>query len=111
MSAANPLRGEVALELGGRSHVLRPSFAALLAIESEVAPLLVLAQEAAEGRVRVEAMATVFHHCLYLEDGAARPTVGEIGEVILADGLMPSLKAYRALIENVLMGPAPDRDG
>ncbi len=105
MSAANPLRGEVEIDLGGRTHVLRPTFAALLAIENEAAPLLVLAQEAAEGRVRLEAMATVFHHCLCVEDAVARPTVAEIGETLLAHGLMPALRAYRALLEAVLVGP------
>ncbi len=105
MSAANPLRGEVEIDLGGCRYVLRPTFAALRAIETEAAPLLALAQEAAEGQVRLEAMAIVFHHCLCVAGGAARPTVAEIGEMILARGLMPALKAYRALLEAVLVGP------
>ena len=110
MSAANPLRGEVAIDLGGRRHVLRPTFAALRAIESEAAPLLALAQEAAEGQVRTETMALVFHHCLCVDQEAARPAVEEIGETILAQGLMPALKAYRALLEAVLIGPGEETE-
>lgn len=101
---ANPLRGEVAIMLGGRACVLRPSFAALVAIEDSLGPLLVLAQQAAEGRVALGDLATVIHHCLLPETGEARPSVAEIGELLLADGMLGALAAWRTLLERTLSG-------
>lgn len=106
MSAANPCRGEVTLRLGGVSHVLRPSFAVLVAAEAEIGPLLDLAQEASEGRVRLESMARLFHHCLVCESEASRPSVETIGERLVEDGMIEALKAYRALLESALGGVA-----
>ena len=48
---ANPLRGEAELRIGGVAHVLRPSFAALVAAESELGPLFALVERAADGRL------------------------------------------------------------
>jgi len=104
MSTANPVRGEVPVTLGGTAYILRPSFSALVAVESEVGPILELAQAAAQARVRVDTVATVFHHCLQLPEGAERPSPEAIGDWILADGMIAALKAYRTLLENVLGG-------
>ena len=50
MSAgANPWRGEVRLDLDGQVHILRPSFAALVAAEEELGPLFTLVERAAGG--------------------------------------------------------------
>lgn len=103
-AAANPHRGEVALGLGRCSGILRPSFNALAAVEAEHGPVLALAQEAAEGRVRIEAMAGVFHHCLLAEAGDERPSAEEIGAAILEAGMVEALKTYRSLLERILGG-------
>ena len=64
MPAANPLRGEATLIVGGRAHVLRPSFAALVAAEEELGSLFALVERAGEGRLLLSEMATLFWHCL-----------------------------------------------
>ena len=43
----NPVRGEAALDLGGETLALRPSFAALVAAEEELGPLFALVERAA----------------------------------------------------------------
>jgi len=106
MSTANPCRGEVTLELGGESHVLRPSFGALVAAEAELGPLLDLAQEASEGRVRLESMVRLFHHCLVCETEQHRLSPEAIGERLVKDGMIEALKTYRALLEAALGGSA-----
>lgn len=102
--AANALRGEVAIRLGGRERVLRPSFSALLAIEDSLRPILALAQEAAEGRVALGDLAIVIHHCLLIEPGETRPSVADIGDLLLADGMLGGLAAWRSLLERTLGG-------
>ena len=53
MSGANPHRGEVSLKLGEREVVLRPTFAALVAIERETGMgLLALVRKLAQGSVQ-----------------------------------------------------------
>ena len=56
-AAANHARGEAALDLGGRTIALRPSFAALVAAEEELGPLFELVERVTvlqEGRLLVE---------------------------------------------------------
>ncbi len=52
-------RGELAIELGGVKYNLRPSFAAIEAIEEKVAPLDALVTELHNGRVSVAHMAVM----------------------------------------------------
>ncbi len=106
----NPVRGEVTITLAGRRHVLRPSFAALAAAESEGKPILALVEEAAEGRTRLSDIAQLFHFCLALEGGEERPSPAELGEAILKTGLAEALTAYRRLLEVALGGAQDNRD-
>lgn len=101
---ANPLRGEVAIALGGRERVLRPSFTALVALEESLGPLLGLAQRTAEGRLALGDLATAIHHCLRVEPGETPPSVPEIGEMLLAEGMLGALAAWRTLLERTLGG-------
>lgn len=104
MTAANPWRGDIAIMIGRQNHVLRPSFAALALIESEIAPLLLLAQKAADGAVRIEDMAVVFRHCLHPFGAETHPDTAVIGEAIVSMGLAEAVGVYRRLLEAVLKG-------
>ena len=96
-------RGEAAFEAGGRALVVRPSFAALVAAESELGPLLALADRAAEGRLLLAEMAALIWHCLAERDGLARE---EIGEALVAQGVGAALPALRMILRQVLAGSA-----
>lgn len=100
---ANVVRGEAAFELGGRALVVRPSFAALVAAESELGPLLALADRAAEGRLLLAEMAALIWHCLAERDGLTRDAVGE---ALVAQGVGAALPALRAILRQVLAGSA-----
>ncbi|WP_281300802.1 MULTISPECIES: GTA-gp10 family protein [unclassified Iodidimonas] len=102
-------RGDVLLILGDRRVHLRPTFAALAAIEQARAPLMTLVHEASEGRPTLSDMALVFHHCWLLDKGDERPAIEAIGEMIVAAGLMAPLHSYRALLAAILGGHDADK--
>lgn len=107
MMRANPMRGDVALEIGGADWVLRPSFTALAGIERDVAPLLALARDAAEGRVRLGDMVAVFRQCMIPGQTAqAVPDAETLGAWILEVGMVAVMAPYRDLLQTVLAGIA-----
>lgn len=101
MSDANPHCGEVSLTLGGRSLTLRPSFAALVAIERDTGlGLLQLAYRLGCGAI--EQLPTI------IREGAraAGETIetAAIEAAIEAEGTLPALHAASALLANALGG-------
>ena len=101
MSAANPHRGEAELAIAGQSHVLRPSFSALVAAEEELGPLFALVERAAAGQLRLTEMAALFWHCLADREALSREALNQgIGEL----GLAACAKPLRALLAQILQG-------
>ena len=97
MSGANPARGEAIVA----GHVLRPSFANLVAAEEELGPLFALVERAAAGQLKLSEMVALFWHCLANRDGVLRE---EFGSVVLAEGLAAATPALRILLGQVLSG-------
>jgi hypothetical protein len=86
---ANQQRGEISLELGGKNYTLRPSFGALCEIEERLnisIPNLIIAFE--NGDLRIKSIATIIWGGMWAVDPKAVPTIPEVGEMILKDGLM-----------------------
>ena len=101
-ASANPARGEAAFTVGGESILLRPSFAALVAAEQELGPLFALVERAAEGRLGIGEMASLFFHC-----AADRPegvTRERIGQAIAENGLAKATPTLRVLLTQILQG-------
>lgn len=102
MTTANSVRGEARVDLGGVAILLRPSFAALVAAEEDLGPLFALVERAAEGRLGIGEMASLFYHCAAdLPDGVTRE---RIGEAIAEGGLAKATPALRALLTQILQG-------
>lgn len=101
--AANPWRGEALLELDGQSHVLRPTFAALVAAEEELGPLFPLVERAAAGELRLGELVALYWHCLASRDGLER---GNFAECLIATGIARATKPLRGLLAQVLQGRA-----
>lgn len=102
MSGANPARGEASLRIAGEALVLRPSFAALVAAEEELGPLFALVDRAAEGRLRLGEIATLFWHCRH--DAPPALTREKLGEAIVAGGLAAATPVLRTLLGQILAG-------
>jgi hypothetical protein len=96
------LRGEAELRVGGAVHVLRPSFAALVAAESELGPLFALVERAADGRLALGEVATLFWHCV--RDRPETLTREAVGEAVVAGGLAAATPALRVLLGQILQG-------
>ncbi|MCB2065815.1 MAG: gene transfer agent family protein [Erythrobacter sp.] len=101
MTSANPHRGEAVLVVAGETHVLRPSFTALVAAEEELGPLFALVERASEGQLRLAEIAALFWHCCQHRDGLTRDTVGE---AVLAMGLAGAAAPLRELLRQILQG-------
>ncbi|WP_066727139.1 gene transfer agent family protein [Sphingomonas pituitosa] len=100
--AANPVRGEATLRVGGVPLVLRPSFEALVAAEAELGPLFALVERAADGRLGLGEMVALFWHCLKAApDGLTREA---FSEGVAAAGLVAATPALKALIGQILAG-------
>ncbi|MDP3676247.1 MAG: gene transfer agent family protein [Novosphingobium sp.] len=101
MSPANPVRGEATLVIQGEAHVLRPTFAALVAAEDELGPLFALVERASAGQLRLGELATLFWHCLAQPHSQTR---AHVGEAIAAQGLAVAAAPLRALLVQILQG-------
>ncbi|MEI4505695.1 gene transfer agent family protein [Sphingopyxis sp. CCNWLW253] len=102
MSAANALRGEAELRVGERVLVLRPSFAALVAAEAELGPLFALVERAADARLGLGELASLFWHCV--QDRPETLTREAVGEAVIAQGLASVTPALRVLLGQILQG-------
>ena len=104
MRAANPHRGEVSLVAGGETLLLRPSFEALVAAESELGPLFALVEQASEGRLSLSQVAALFDHL-----SAGRPagvTRAAIGEAVVEQGLVAVAPLIKRVLGQILRGRA-----
>lgn len=101
---ANPHRGEASLVIADTAHVLRPSFAALVAAEEELGSLFALVERAGSGQLKLAEMIALYWHCLADRTGLTRDM---IGEALAAMGLAQASKPLRALLGQILQGAAP----
>lgn len=99
--AANPVRGEAALELGGETLALRPSFAALVAAEEELGPLFALVERAADGKLTLAELVGLFWHCLVEREALSREA---LGEALLVAGLARATPVLKAILQQILAG-------
>ena len=99
--SANVHRGEAALVLGGCSHVLRPTFAALVAAEEELGPLFALVERASAGQLRLAEMVALFWHCLRDRDGLTRDG---FAQAVAEAGLAACTQPLRAILVQILQG-------
>ena len=84
---ANPHRGEVKIELGGKAYVMRPTFGAIAEIESRTGiGIADLAERAVRGRIKMTEMAAVVTSGLV---AAGEPAVYEkVGQMIFDQGML-----------------------
>jgi len=98
---ANPYRGEVGLLLGDVAHVLRPTFAALVAAEEDLGPLFALVERASGGELKLGEMVALFWHCLAQPSAQSREA---FAESVTQAGLAACAPTLRSLLVQVLKG-------
>ena len=102
MTSANSFRGEAGLDVGGEVLLLRPSFTALVAAEEELGSLFELVERAADGRLRIAEIASLFDHLS--SDRPPAITRERIGEAIVAKGLADITPVLRLILGQILQG-------
>lgn len=100
---ANPLRGEVSLTLDGRAYVLRPTFAAIVAVEERLGGVIGLVLRASKGELGLREMAALVSETME-KGGSDRPSEEEIRTLILEEGLAAVSPAVSALLAVILKG-------
>lgn len=99
---ANPARGEALIVVNGEALVLRPSFGALVAAEGELGSLFQLVERAAEGRLGLAEIASLFWHLIMARPaGLSRE---DVGEAVVAGGLARATPVLRVVLAQVLQG-------
>jgi hypothetical protein len=102
VSAANPYRGEAALDVAGETLVLRPSFGALVAAEEELGSLFELVERAAVGALKLGEIAALFDH---LSKARAQAITRErIGEAVVEKGLAKITPVLKLVLAQILQG-------
>ncbi|MEG3163788.1 gene transfer agent family protein [Sphingomonas sp. PB2P19] len=99
---ANPVRGEASVRVAGETLVLRPSFAALVAAEEALGSLFALVERAAEGKLGIGEMVTLFWHCL--RDPPEGVTREQLGEAVIEAGIAAATPVLRVLLRQILQG-------
>ena len=102
MKAANAHRGEASLVVAGETLLLRPSFEALVAAESELGPLFALVERASEGRMSLSNIAALFDHL-----SVGRPEAisrAMIGEAVVERGLEAVSPVLKLILGQILQG-------
>jgi len=99
---ANPARGEASVRVAGAELVLRPSFAALVAAEGELGPLMAVVERAGEGRLPIGEVVALFWHCL--RDRPEGMTREALGEAVVGCGLQAAMPALRVLLGQIVLG-------
>jgi hypothetical protein len=96
---ANPQRGEIALELGQDHLILRPSFESLCAAEAELGSLFALVERAAQGKLLLSEMISLFWHLQHPAASAlSRETFAERASAAGLAALSPILRQVLAQI-------------
>lgn len=96
---ANPLRGEVDLELPGLLVRLRPTFGALVAAEGELGSLARVLERAGDGDARLADAAALFWHCAAFDGERV-----EFEQRLAEAGLARLLPVYRRLLSLIFTG-------
>jgi len=100
--APNPLRGEVAITLGGRAQVMRPTFAAIMEIEAELGGVVPLARRAAKGEFGLRDLTVVIR--AGLNGAGGDETLEDVGALVLEAGVANVTAPVRDFLTNVLNG-------
>ena len=109
---ANKQRGEMALNLGPKKYVLRPSFQLLCEIEEALGVgLITFARRLMAGEFGVREIATVFAVAVRDQDG---PDTEETGKLIVQDGVAQYVGTLTEFLTTALSGnqkEGPQREG
>lgn len=112
MAGVNPERGEVGIELDGRIYPMRPSYEAILEIESAIGPILAISMRLKDPQqmLKLDEIAVIVCTCIQAagrdrEDPMLAGVKAEkVRKLIYADGMHYAIRPLTALLYNMLTG-------
>lgn len=104
--SANPHRGEAALALGASTYRLRPSFAALVAVEEELGSLIALVERAGSGALGIKDIVVLLHACAVA--GGHDISRDDFAAALLKEGVTACIGPLRDILAAVM---GPDANG
>lgn len=106
---ANAQRGEVSIALKGKEYTLRPSFAAIAAIERRTdSGIMLLAQKFLSVSFGLSDAVIVMEECA---KAAGTPLPDDAGEIIRQQGLEGMALPLMQLVTAAIRGDTPAKDG
>lgn len=106
---ANSARGEAVFRVQDQAILMRPSFAAIIAAEDSLGPMLALAIAAGEGKVALSHIVELFAACAVAAGDGPCPTKDEIADLVVQAGLQAALEPYHALLSAILKGQSLEK--
>ncbi|MDZ7587693.1 MAG: gene transfer agent family protein [Parasphingorhabdus sp.] len=97
---ANAARGEATLMINGVQLALRPSFAALVAVEEELGSLFAMIERATAGQLKFSEIVALFWH-LQRDTKISRAT---IGDHLATCGLAAVTPIIKQIFQQILAG-------
>ncbi len=99
----NSLRGEVALYLGGKTYILRPTFEVFCEIEDTVqANLYQIGQRLEQAEISARELVTFAQACLV--HSGHDISLERVGEMIAAEGVQTTIEALLAFCRSYAFG-------
>lgn len=107
----NKVVGEIKIKLGEAEHILRPTYAALAEVESELGGIVMLAQKFEAGDLSLRDFTVIIMACLKVNspNGAEGISEDEIGDAVIKEGMMRFVGPLSQLLGAALSG-APRKD-
>lgn len=105
---ANPLRGEVEMEIAGKSYTLRPTLGLLAEIESEFGGLLAFGRRLENSEWKVTEIVRLAHLLIKYQPGV--PDEITLGNVMIRDGVFRYVPKLLAFLTLALTGEIPDAE-
>lgn len=106
----NTARGEQAIELAGEPFTLVPSLRAIEAVESQVAPLLVLYRRIVSFSTGATELATLVW-LLASEGGKQKdPSRDEVLEAVLSHGVSPTVETLLPALHRIVFATEPPEE-
>lgn len=101
----NPHRGEVAITIGDKEYVMRPTFEALVNMETRTGKsALTLSRELIESSILISEIAVILHEGIKAGENQDVPTYQKIAEDIMNVGIAEHNKCALDFMSSALMG-------
>lgn len=108
----NPNRGEVQVTLGGQTHIMRPTFEALVAIEERTGmSLLRIVEKASDRDISLGTIGAVVYEGIKATNPDLKLTFKEVGRLVVASGITNLIEPVVKLLSEAIVAGQEEAGG